>query len=178
MSFNREMAMLDRLVVNELHSIGNAGAADLAVSATPKFPLGTRKMVGGKEYMYCEADVNIALNAWVAVHADYGLDPLDTDDATTIERGKEVGIAVAAMTASTTKFGWVAIRGHGISGLSADQAAGGVRQVPTSAAGTIDDLATGGTGAMIVGAAAEGAITGGTGLFTLCYPTLGTDLLA
>lgn len=159
-------------------SPGFASFNPTAVSATLMAPLGTRAVQNGVEYVAVEADANVAVKAWCAIHSDFGIDPLDTDDATTIEVGKELGICVAALTAASTKYGWLAIKGHGLTGLSADATAG-VRLQATSTAGTVDDVAGALTG-ILKGAALEAAVTGGAGegSFTLNYPFVDTDINA
>jgi hypothetical protein len=136
--------------------------------------------VGDREYVYVQATEDIALSAACLIEVGYTVSELDATNAAQGTGGsRPVGVAMAALVALTTKFGWVAVKGQGIPVKTAI-AAVGTRMVATSTAGQLDDAATGASTVAVLGIALEvaQASTAGIKPATLTYPFVATEPVA
>lgn len=140
------------------------------VHSAQKNPIFTRVFdSSGREYIYLPGVASTAIGSWVNIDTstDGTTALLDTDVAATL-KGR-LAVATAATVAST--WGWYAIYGADISGLSLTAATDTKAVVATSTAGSVDD-AEAGAEVLVNGAFYTGAVdeTSFLASFVLNYP--------
>lgn len=83
------------------------------MSATALFALGTHALGSSdSEWLYVQAQTTISAQSWVAFNATFSAGMASATDVTS-----GLGIALANATISASSYGWVAIRGVGLSAL-------------------------------------------------------------
>lgn len=103
-----------------------------------EFALGTRvQATDGQEYIYVHASDAITQYMFVGIDENYEAAPLTKAMA---DDGYSVGVAQVAF--ADNEFGWVAIRGHNLTGRVAASCAADVALYTTGTAGVLDDNPT------------------------------------
>lgn len=84
-----------------------------SVSATALFALGTHTLGSNdSEWVYVMAQTTISANSWVAFNSAYSAGMASATDVIS-----NLGIGVANVAISASSYGWVAIRGVGLTAL-------------------------------------------------------------
>lgn len=83
------------------------------ISATALFAVGTHQLGNSDtEWVYVQAQTTISALSWVAFNATFSAGMASATDVTT-----GLGIGVANVQISASSFGWIAIRGVGLTAL-------------------------------------------------------------
>jgi len=83
------------------------------MSATALFAVGSHQLGNNdSEWVYVQAQTTISALSWVAFNATYSAGMASAADVT-----NQLGIGVANVQISASSFGWIAIRGVGLSAL-------------------------------------------------------------
>jgi hypothetical protein len=122
-------------------SIQTTGLLGVDLTDTPltaQFALGTTvKTTDGGEYVYVQASGAITQYDWVGIDEDYQCASLTK---TIADDGWSVGVAQVAF--ADNDYGWVAIRGHNLTGRIAASCAADVSLYTSATAGVLDDSST------------------------------------
>lgn len=131
-----------------------------------QFALGTRvQATDGQEYIYVHAAQTITQYYFVAVDENYEASLLGAAEA---GDGWSIGVAQTAL--SNNDFGWVAVRGHNLTGAVAASCAADVAMYTSGSDGIVDD-GTGGTALSgIVVVTSNGTTLTATTEVLLTYP--------
>jgi len=91
---------------------GQLGADPSSQSATALFALGTHLLGSNNtEWVYVQAQTTISSVSWVAFNATYSAGMASAGDA---NAGLPIGLSNTVISASS--YGWIAIRGNGLTG--------------------------------------------------------------
>jgi len=147
-------------------NVSTIGFDPVNMSATALFAVGTHQLGSNdSEWVYVQAQTTINPLSWVAFNATFSAGMASATDVST-----GLGIALANVTISASSYGWVAIRGIGMSarftGTGSLAPTSGQLQLASSA---------GPTGVMMLGLVGTASCTiGGVGLVATASSTAGT----